>query len=276
MDKISLTQKIKISVLTRNIQLGSLNYLPTSLKADLNKTLKAALIFYQQNLLKGSLKVLNEGELLLDKEAEIPEFSKGELILIIIPQNKVKYIFQTLVEEILPDGYKLKILTPRYDKRLILKNLIPVFVSYINSNLFLNFIKKEYYLIRNSNFSLDSALELNDLQFYDLVFNEKNQIDEEFKRAINTYQIHGEIVDISSGGICVKVSSIVQIPENIYLLYTKFEILSESKSIKSGLLCHLRNTRFEGTNTFLHMAFLIPFKPEVWEKIKEILNPLIK
>jgi len=47
-------------------------------------------------------------------------------------------------------------------------------------------------------------------------------------------------------------------------------------STKSGLLCHLRNTRFEGTNTFLHMAFLIPFKPEVWKKTEEILKPLIK
>lgn len=276
MDKISLTKKIQTSVLTRNIQLGSLNYLPAPLKTDLNKTLKGALIFYQQNILKGTLNVLNEREIFLNKEPGMLEFSQGDLVLIIVPQNKIKYVFQTIVEEILPDGYKLKILNPRYDKRLILNTIVPTFVSYINHSLFFNFIQNEYYLIRNSNFSLEKASELNDLQFYDLVFDEKNQIDEEFKKAINTYHIQGEMVDISSGGVCIKASTIIQVPENIHLLYTKFEILAQNKSIKAGLLCHLRNTRFEGTNTFLHMAFLIPFKPEVWKRIEEILKPLIK
>lgn len=276
MDKISLTKKIQASVLTRNIQLGSLNYLPTPLKIDLNKTLQGALIFYQQNLLKRTLKVLNEREIFLNKEPGMIEFLKGDLVLIIIPQNKIKYIFQTTVEEVLPDGYKLKILNPRHDKRLTLNTSVPVFISYINHSLFLNFIQNEYYLIRNSNFSLEKASELDDLQFYDLVFDEKNQIDEEFKKAINTYQIMGEMVDISSGGVCIKTYNIVQIPENVHLFHTKFEISVQNKSIKAGLLCHLRNTRFEEINTFLHMAFLLPFKPEVWKRIEEILEPLTK
>jgi len=276
MEKISLTNKIKTSILTRNIQLGSLNYLPDSLKVDLNKTLKGALIFHKQNLLKGNLKVLNKGEIFIDKEPGIPEFSEGDLVIIILPQPNIRYVFQTVVKEKLPDGYKLGILNPRYDKRLILKTVVPAFVTYLKPNLFISFIENEYYLIRNSNFSLEDASQLKELQFYDLIFNEKNQIDEEFKKAINTYQIQGEIVDISSGRLCIKAPVMVQIPENIHLVYTKFEIIVEDKSIKSGLLCHLRNTRFEGTNTFLHVAFLIPFKPEVWKKLEEVLKPLVK
>ena len=276
MEKISLTNKIKTSILTRNIQLGSLNYLPASLKVDLNKTLKGALIFHKQNLLKGNLKVLNKGEIFIDKEPGIPEFSEGDLVIIILPQPNIRYVFQTVVKEKLPDGYKLGILNPRYDKRLILKTVVPAFVTYLKPNLFISFIENEYYLIRNSNFSLEDASQLKELQFYDLIFNEKNQIDEEFKKAINTYQIQGEIVDMSSGGLCIKAPVMVQIPENIHLVYTKFEIIVEDKSIKSGLLCHLRNTRFEGTNTFLHVAFLIPFKPEVWKKLEEVLKPLVK
>ncbi|AEH23437.1 hypothetical protein TOPB45_1356 [Thermodesulfobacterium geofontis OPF15] len=277
MEKISLSNKIKTSILIRNIQLGSLDYLPDYLKADLiNKALKGALIFYNQNLLKGTLKAINEKEIFLEKGPGIPELSEGDLVIIIIPQSNVRFVFQTLVKEILPDGYKLEILNPRHDKRLILKTIVPAFITYLKPNLFINFIENEYYLVRNSNFSLENAPQLKELQFYDLIFNEKNQIDEEFKKAINTHQIQGEIVDISSGGLCIKAPFIVQIPENIHLVYTKFEIIVEDKSIKSGLLCHLRNTRFEGTNTFLHMAFLIPFKPEVWKNIEEILKPLIK
>jgi hypothetical protein len=276
MEKISLSNKIKTSILIRNIQLGSLNYLPESLKVDLNKALKEAIIFHKQNLLKGTLKAINEKEIFLEKEPGIPELSEGDLVIIIIPQSNIRYVFQTLVKGKLPDGYKLEILNLRHDKRLILKTIVPAFVTYLKPNLFINFIENEYYLIRNSNFSLENAPQLKELQFYDLIFNEKNQIDEEFKRAINTYQIQGEIVDISNGGLCVKSPVMVQIPENIHLVYTKFEIIVEDKSIKSGLLCHLRNTRFEGTNTFLHMAFLIPFKPEVWKNIEEILKPLIK
>uniref|UniRef100_A0A7V5XHK4 Uncharacterized protein n=1 Tax=Thermodesulfobacterium geofontis TaxID=1295609 RepID=A0A7V5XHK4_9BACT len=189
MEKISLTNKIKTSILTRNIQLGSLNYLPDSLKVDLNKTLKGALIFHKQNLLKGNLKVLNKGEIFIDKEPGIPEFSEGDLVIIILPQPNIRYVFQTVVKEKLPDGYKLGILNPRYDKRLVLKTVVPAFVTYLNPNLFISFIENEYYLIRNSNFSLEDASQLKEIQFYDLIFNEKNQIDEEFKKAINTYQI---------------------------------------------------------------------------------------
>ena len=182
MEKISLTNKIKTSILTRNIQLGSLNYLPASLKVDLNKTLKGALIFHKQNLLKGNLKVLNKGEIFIDKEPGIPEFSEGDLVIIILPQPNIRYVFQTVVKEKLPDGYKLGILNPRYDKRLILKTVVPAFVTYLKPNLFISFIENEYYLIRNSNFSLEDASQLKELQFYDLIFNEKNQIDEEFKK----------------------------------------------------------------------------------------------
>ncbi|MCD6548024.1 MAG: hypothetical protein J7K10_00945, partial [Thermodesulfobacterium sp.] len=95
MDKINLSNKLKISVLTRNVQLSSLKYLPQPLKIDLNKTLEKALIFYRQNFLKGTLKILNDQEILLLKSSKDPNFSEGELLIIIIPQNEIRYVFQT-------------------------------------------------------------------------------------------------------------------------------------------------------------------------------------
>lgn len=277
MEKIELSSKIKISVLSRNVQLASLKYLPIPLRVDLDRTLKNAIVFHKQNIIKNSLKVLNEKEIILEKTQDLPEFTKGELILIILPYNEeIRFIFQTVVEEILPEGYKLKILSPRHDKRLILKTPIPVFVSYISHSLFFNFLQKNYYLVRNTNFSLENVSELKDLEFYDLIFDEKNQLNEEFKKVINKYHIQGELVDISSSGLCVKAMSIIQIPENTHLLYTKFEISSQNGSIKSGLLCHLRSHRIEGNKTFLHMAFLLTFKPEIWQKLEEILKDLAK
>jgi hypothetical protein len=77
MEKISLSNKIKTSILIRNIQLGSLDYLPDYLKADLiNKALKGALIFYNQNLLKGTLKAINKKEIFLEKNRESLNFQK--------------------------------------------------------------------------------------------------------------------------------------------------------------------------------------------------------
>jgi hypothetical protein len=276
LDKIDLTNKIKTSVLRRNVQLASFKYLPTPLKKDLERTLKNAIIFYKQDIIKGSIKVINEKEIFLYKEKNLPEIKEGELILIILPYNEVKYIFQTSVEEISSDGYKLKILSPRHDKRLVLKTPVPAFISYIPHNLFLNFLQKNYYLVRNTNFSMEKVSELKDLQFYDLIFDERNQLDEEFKKAVNKNHVQGEIIDISSGGLCTKVASIIQIPENTHLLYTKFEITSKNGSIKSGLLCHLRKDRVEGKETFLHMSFLLTFKPEIWQKLEEIISPLAK
>jgi len=271
-DKVHFLNKLKISVLNKNILLGSLNYLPSDLKKDLEKTFEQALIFYRQNFLKSSLKAFNAKELFLPKTSKMPEFLKGELLLIIIPHNEVKYVFQTLVEEITPEGYKLRILNPRHEKKLTFKTVIPVFLSFIPHDLFLNFLQKDYYLIRESNFSLNS----NNLHFYDFIFDEKNKIDEKFKKAIHEYQIKGELVNISSEGAYIKTSSIIQIPKKVLLIYTKFEISIKNKSLSFGLLCHLRNFHFEEDNTFFLLHFLISFKPEVWNKIEELIKPLIK
>ncbi len=276
MDKIDLSSKIKSSILSKNIQLASLEHLPESLKSDLNQTLKRAVIFYKQNLIKGILKPLNEKEILFYKNENIPEFTQGELILVILPHNGTKYIFQTLVEDVLDRGYKLKILSPRQEKRLILKTSVPVFVSCISHGMVLNLLQKGYYLIRHTNFSLENASELKDLQFYDLIFNEKNQLDKEFKKAINKHYMQGELVNISSGGICIKCFPVVQIPENTQLFYIRFELSSRNGSIKSGLLCYLQGQHISGEELYLHMSFLLNFKSDVWQKFKEILSPLVK
>jgi len=60
------------------------------------------------------------------------------------------------------------------------------------------------------------------------------------------------------------------------LVYTKFEISIKNKNLSFGLLCHLRDFHFEGNNTFFYLAFLISFKPKVWNKIEELIRPLVK
>ena len=105
---------------------------------------------------------------------------------------------------------------------------------------------------------------------------EKNKVKEEFKKAIYKYQIKGELINISSKGAYIKTSSIIQIPEKVLLVYTKFEISIKNKSLSFGLLCHLRDFHFEEDNTFFHLGFLIGFKPEVWNKIEELIKPLVK
>lgn len=272
-DKIHLLTKLKASVLNKNISLASLNYLPSPLKKDLNKTLNQALIFYQHTLIKGTLKVIETEKLLL-KDLDIPQINKGDTILIVIPHDKIKYVFQTTVHDLTSEGFILKILKPRYDKRLVLNTSIPVFISFIPYNLFLNFLQKDYFLLRNSNFSLNDP-SLKNLEFYDIIFDENNNVDKDFQNIIQKSQLKGELINISSGGLCIKIDSIVQIPENTHLIYTKFEILTEESGLKFGLLSHLRNVRIEGNSTILHLMFLIGFKPEVWKKIEEIIEPLI-
>ena len=147
----------------------------------------------------------------------MPEFLKGELLLIIIPHNETRYVFQTLIEECTPEGYRLRILDPRHEKKLTFKTVIPVFLSFIPHDLFLNFLQKDYYLIRESNFSLDDTTSISDsLHFYDLIFDENNKVEEKFKKAIYEYQIKGELVNISSEGAYIKTPSIIQIPEKVF------------------------------------------------------------
>lgn len=273
-NKIHLLTKLKTSVLSKNVSLASLNYLPSPLKKDLNKTLNQALIFYQQSLIKGALKVISPEKLLLLKNPQTPQINKGETVLIVIPHNKIKYVFQTILENSTSEGFILKIIKPRHDKRLVLNTSVPVFISFVSYNLFLNFLQKDYFLVRNSNFSLDDP-SLKNLEFYDIIFDENNNVDKDFQSLIHKSHLKGELIDISSGGICIKIGSILQIPENTHLIYTKFEISVEESELKFGLLSHLRNARIEGNSSILHLMFLIGFKPEVWNKIEEIIKPLI-
>ncbi len=273
-DKVHLLTKLKTSVLSKNISLASLNYLPSPLKKDLNKILNQALIFYKQDLIKGSLKVINSEKLSLLNIPETLQINKDETILIVIPHDKVKYVFQTVIDEVTSEGINLKILKPRHDKRLVLNTLVNVFISFIPYNLFLNFLQKNYFLIRNSNFSLEDSSQKN-LEFYDIILDENNNIDREFQDIICKFHTKGNIIDISSGGICVKTENIIQIPENTHLIYTKFEIPVKMSELRFGILCHLRNIRIEGNSSIFHLMFLIGFKPEVWKRIEEIIKSLI-
>ncbi|WP_038057937.1 PilZ domain-containing protein [Thermodesulfobacterium hydrogeniphilum] len=273
LDKVELLTKIKTRVLNKNISLGALNLLPQDLQKNLNFILQKAVLFYNQKLLKANLEVINNKKLLIKNLPENITLSKGELILIILPAENKRYVFQTVVKEKLPEGYKVEILNPRYEKRIKIKAEVPVFLSLTPQKLFFNFLNNDYYLIRESNLSFENGKE-NDIYFFDLIFDEKNLLEEEFRSLIRKTHIKGNLVDISSSGICVKTHGIIQPPENLFLLYARFEISVLQKKIKFGLLCHLRNLRYEGNFTYFHLMFLISFKANVWEKIKEFLEKL--
>ncbi len=276
LDKIDLLSKIKKTVLNKNIPLGALNLLPQDLQKNLEIVLKRALLFHNKNLIRADLEVINNKELLVKNLPKDPPLSKGELILIILPDKDRRYIFQTLVKEILPEGCKVEILDPRYERRIKIKQDIPVFLSFVSQKLIFNLLNlnKDYYLIRESNLAFEKEESENDIHFFDLIFDEKNLLDEEFKSLVRKTHIKGDLVDISSDGICVKTDSIIQPPENLFLLYARFEFLVLQKIIKFGLLCHLRNLRYENNFTYFHLAFLISFKPDIWEKIKKFLEKL--
>ncbi len=277
LDKIDLITRLKKTLQTKNIALSALNFLPKETQKNLEDLLKRALIFYNRNLIKADLEVISHREVLLKNIPEDLKLKKGELVIIILPEQDKKYVFQTLVEEIFPQGYKVKILDPRYEKRIKIREEVPVFLSFISPRLLFNLLNlnKDYYLLRESNMVFDEEHEEKEYYFFDLIFDERNMLDQEFKSVIRKTHINGTLIDISSNGMCVKTEGIIHSPEDLTLIYARFEFESKGKLLKFGLLGHLRNFRHEQGFTYIHLSFLMGFKPDVWEKIKPFFKELI-
>jgi len=192
-DKLIFSTKLKESVLTRNISLGSMDHLPARIKDNQKDYLSKFLLFYNKNIFSSKLEILNPKEIFLFKTPELPQFQKGELILLILPEGKERFIFQTRVEEVTEEGYKLKILDPRYDKRYILKVDVPVFISLLSQRLLFDFFNKNYYFVRETNFfDSKSFTEIQEIHFYDLILNENNKIEPEFHKLIEKNLFNGE------------------------------------------------------------------------------------
>jgi len=111
-DKIDLALKIKERVLYKNLLLYSFEKLPQEILNNLSYWKNQFLLLKEQNFYKVSLEILNSKELLIKKEGTLPPFQKGELVLLILPFSKVRYIFKAKIKEEKEEGSLQKYLTP--------------------------------------------------------------------------------------------------------------------------------------------------------------------
>lgn len=262
----------------RNISLKSLENLPSEIKLFLDHYLKNLLMLYRQKIYNVSVKPSNNNEeLLLIKEGELPPLKEREFLLLILPMEKTRFIFQTVVEEVLEEAYRLRILDPRVEKRYKISNSIPVFLSYIPEKNVLNFLTQDYLFIRDSNLSFVEEIEtLKEIYFFDLILNSKEQLEEDFMRTINKVHLRGELVNISRGGLGVKTSDLsFPLEENMFF-YVRFQLdLFQEQIFKFGLLCHLRNLRNQNPYVFLHLMFFSKINSQLWEKLISRLKILL-
>jgi len=218
---------------------------------------------------------LNSKELLIKKEGTLPTFQKGELALLILPFSKVRYIFEAKIKEEREDGYLAEILDPRNDERISIKGHIPVFFSYTPEKYVQKLLHKaEYYLLRETNFTIEAYSTLNEVYLYDLIITSTHTIDEEFKKLIQKTFLVGELVDLSKGGLCVRAQGEINISDEFGVFYLKFNLSTSSKTLKFALFAHLRNVSFREGYTYFHFAHLVEFRKEFWDLIKEDLVKL--
>ncbi|WP_022855833.1 PilZ domain-containing protein [Thermodesulfobacterium thermophilum] len=277
LERVELSKKITLSVLQRNISLGSLEYLPTHIKQNLDFHLKKAILLYSQHKVEYLTIKPITGNSLEIQVFDSSKFEIGKIILIILQEGQIRYIFQCLVKKIENNRLEVEILPPRYDERIKISGNIPVFMSIMQKNIGNQFLQSDYYLIRESNFDIKFFEETQEIYFYDLVIDNQNNVDPVFKNYISKNNLMGVLVDISSGGACVKVPSLLlsfskEDLDQLFMFYLKFEIPSKEKKIKFGLLSSLRNLRYEQNSTYFHFMFLLSFKNEIWKKIKSLLT----
>lgn len=278
-DKVKLLEKLKTSVFQKNYSLGSIDYLPVTIKKNLETFLKTAIILYKQQPLKYKEIKPKSSQSFIIFLSETQVLEKNRVLLIIIPYENKRYIFQTLIKEVYEESIEVDILPPRFEERIKISGSPVAFLSIIPQNFLLNFLQKECYLIRETNFSMKNLKEesqLRELYFFDLVIDQNNTVDETFKGLINKHNLAGNLEDISNGGVCVKTPGALILSEELEngLIYLKTEISLKDTSIKIGVLTDLRNLRNEGLITYFHLRFLISFKPEIWEYLKNLFNLL--
>ncbi|WP_028841493.1 hypothetical protein [Thermodesulfobacterium hveragerdense] len=276
LERVELVKKITSSIIQRNVSLGSVEYLPQHIKQNLDIHLKSAILLYRQNKVEYlTIKPITSNNLEI-QVFDSSHFEIGKIILIILPEGQIRYIFQCLIKKIENNRLEVEILPPRYDERIKISGNIPVFMSIIHKKIGNQFLQSDYYLIRESNFNINSLEENQEIYFYDLVIDTQNNVDPVFKSYISKNNLIGVLIDISSGGACVKVPSLLSFSEEnleqLFMFYLKFEIPSKGKKIKCGLLSSLRNLRHEQNSTYFHFMFLLSFKNEVWQKIKSLLT----
>lgn len=272
-EKINLASKIKDRVLVKNLSLNSLKKLPPEIFNKLSDLLKNFMLLHEGKLYKPEVRIIDEKTLLLKPEG-LPVLNNNEVLLLILPFSEIRYIFIAKVTNIEHNGYTVTFMDPRSEERLPIEQKIPAFLSLIPQQFIRELIQNPaYQLLRESNATVDNYHLLEEIHIYDLILDDNHHVEEKFKKFIQKTLFVGEILDISKGGLAVKIPSKVQLDDEFNVFYVKFTF-SQPKILKFALFSHLRNiSQLEG-GTIFHFSFLTGLNPELWNLIKGDLEKL--
>lgn len=272
-EKINLANKIKERLLVKNYSLNSLNKLPSEIYQKLPNLIKKFLLLYQGKLYTPEIQILNEKTLILKPEG-LPALKAEEVLLLILPFSEIRYIFIAKVLSSDEKGYMVTFLDPRCDERLNLNKKVPAFLSLIPQQFIRELLQNpKYQLLRESNATRENYNLLSEIHIYDLILDEKHHVEEKFKKFIQKTLFVGEIIDISKGGMAIKIPGNFNLEDEFKVFYVKFNI-SSSKVLKFALFSHLRNiSHLEGGTSF-HLSFLTGLNSDLWNLIKADLEKL--
>jgi len=272
-EKLSFFLKLRERLSGKNLSLNSFSKLHTNI-LDLLKSGKIKpLLVYQKNIYPVQILILDDHTFSLNQEG-LPSLQPFEVLLLVIPQGDVRYIFQARLSKEEGQNYILTILDPRSEPRLSIPKPIPSFLSFIPPAYVNKLLQNEhYYLMREISFSSEvDFISKNEVYIYDLVLDEKSMVDEEFKKHVQRVFLTGILKDLSRSGACVTTKGRINIAEDTLVFYLRFEVPTKERLMKFALFSLLRDVTYQEDNTTLHFNFLTSLKPEAWALIEKELK----
>lgn len=231
------------------------------------------MLLHEGKLYKPEVIIIDEKTLLLKPEG-LPALNNNEVLLLILPFSEIRYIFIAKVTDIDQNGYIVNFMDPRSEERLSIEQKVPVFLSLIPEHFIRELLQShEYQLLRESNATVDNYHLLEEIHIYDLILDDNHNVEEKFKKFIQKTLFVGEILDISKGGLAVKIPSKVQLDDEFNVFYLKFTF-PRPKILKFALFSHLRNISQLKGGTVFHFSYLTGLNPGLWNLIRRDLEKL--
>ena len=272
-EKLSFSLKLRERLSGKNLSLNSFSKLPANILDLLKSGKLKPLLVYQKNIYPVQILILDDHTFSLTKEG-LPSLQPFEVLLLVIPQGDVRYIFQARLSKEEGQNYIVSILDPRSELRIPIIKSVPAFISFIPSTYVNKLLQNEhYYLMREVNFSTEvDFISKNEVYIYDLVLDEKSMVDEEFKKHVQRVFLTGILKDLSRSGACVTTKGRINIAEDTLVFYLRFEVPTKERLMKFALFSLLRDVTYQEDNTTLHFNFLTSLKPEAWALIEKELK----
>jgi hypothetical protein len=272
-EKLSFSLKLRERLSGKNLSLNSFSKLPANILDLLKSGKLKPLLVYQKNIYPVQILILDDHTFSLNKEG-LPSLQPFEVLLLVIPQGDVRYIFQARLSKEEGQNYIVSILDPRSELRIPIIKSVPAFISFIPSTYVNKLLQNEhYYLMREVNFSTEvDFISKNEVYIYDLVLDEKSMVDEEFKKHVQRVFLTGILKDLSRSGACVTTKGRINIAEDTLVFYLRFEVPTKERLMKFALFSLLRDVTYQEDNTTLHFNFLTSLKPEAWALIEKELK----